>query len=329
MSLTSDLVTVGSKAARVPITAVNTALDITNVALDTTKKTAEAVGNTTTGVVENVGQAATSATGIASNTLQTFETVSGRIQNSTEEMARRRAEIEKSKTAKQQGKTKEEIAQVEADTDIMLRQIEDEYNQKKLKMEKEQEMLLERLNTHYQLEGSAQNENQAKISECYYYGFKTDSPPYEAGNNKTSIYYSYDKVWYYSFVPVSFVADNGDFIVFQFPKRQLGEEREDTLKAIDKKTGQKVKLSFNLFQNNGYFYNSQERKPVVIFEDSNKEEGGKVYFKKVWFFEKKDKVVAGGKRRFKSRRNKKRKTLRKKRSSKKRRSTKKYFKKKY
>lgn len=320
MSITDDLFSVGSKAARVPINAVDTALDVTNVALNTTRDTAQILGNTTTGVTENVGQAATSATGIAANTLQTFETVSGRISNSTEEMAKRRAEIEKSKTAKQQGKTKEEIAQIEADTEVMLKQIDDEFNQKKLVMEKEQEMLLERLNTKYDLAGLAQKENEDKIAECYYYGFKREYSPYEPGKNKTSIYYSYDKAWYYSYVPMSFVSDSGQFIVFEFSKKPLGEIRQEILEGVDKNTGKELMLKFELQQKKGYIRNTQQITPVVEIEGNK--ESGKLYFKKVWFFEKKESV--GGRRSRKysrksknKRRNTKRRTHRKKKSTRK------------
>jgi hypothetical protein len=329
MSL-SNLWETGSKVAKVPLTGVNTAAGIADVAFKTADKTASVVGNTTAVVADNVGKTANSATGIIADTLETFELLSDRIRNSTEEMAERRAAMERIKTEKQQGKTKEEIAQIEKDTAISLKKIDDEYNQQMLKMENEQEMLLKILNTKNQLAGLEQNENDEKMAECYYYGFKTDSIPYEPGKNKSSIFTMvnfYEKVMYYSYVPVSFVSVSGNFIVFEFPKKQLGEMRQQILEGIDKNTDKKIKLQFKLVQDIGWIVNSQHITPVVEFVDINEKHEGKLYFKKVWFYEKKYRTTGGRSRRrsLKSKRNKKRKTYKKPH----RKSSKKYMKKNY
>lgn len=302
MSTYDKLSSLGSNLIGVPI-------DVANTALETTGETASILGKTTTGVVGHVGQAATSATGIASNTVQTFETLSERINNSTEEMAKRRAEIEREKTSKQQGKTAQQIAQIEADTDLQLQEIENKFNADKMKMENEQTLMLERLNTTNNLAALSQTENNDKITECYYYGFKTPAVPYERGTNKTSIYYSTDKVWFYSYVPISFVSQTGTFIEFAFPKRTLGESRTEFIEASNKGTAEPVIVGIELVNSPGYLWNSQIKTPFIKQGDSK--EFGKLYFKKVWFFEKKEKMGGGsrGGRRNRSRRDK-RKRLR-------------------
>lgn len=308
--------TLTKNAVFVPLKLANKALDttgqitsnildttgnITSSLLDTAGKTTEILGNTTTNVTENLGQVVTSATSMAANTIGTFDIVSNRIKNSTEEMAKRRAEIEKTKTAKQIGKTAKEIEQIEKDTDLDLQRIDNDFEKQKIEMEKEQELLLERINTNYGLIKLDQQENNNKISTSYYYGFQTEGPPYKTGINKTKIYYSSDKVWYYSYIPMSFVTNKGTFIELKLPDKKLDENiyRDQEIHAIDKQSRKKVTIDFEIMYERGYLWSSQKLVPVIKYDDDDAEideniskEPGKLYFKKIWFFKKKE--TSGG-----------------------------------
>ena len=83
------------------------------------------------------------AVGSATGTIYgTIATTTQRMENSTREMASRRAEIERGKTASQKGKTEAEIAQIEANTKTKLLEIQNKYDkeQARLKLEQEQEL---------------------------------------------------------------------------------------------------------------------------------------------------------------------------------------------
>ena len=83
----------------------------------------EASGN----IIGYAGKTASSSVQIVSATVGAIATTASRIQNSTEQMALRRAEIEKEKTAAQKGKSATQIAQIEADTKLELEQIQQNY----------------------------------------------------------------------------------------------------------------------------------------------------------------------------------------------------------
>jgi hypothetical protein len=276
---------------------VEAPMNIGTTALDTAEKTTENVGETITGVTENVGKTATSATGVVSNAVETLEEVSKRIKDSTAHMAIRRAQIEESKTRDRIGKTKTEIAQLEKDTNETLLKIEQEYEVNKNRMEKEQELLMERIAANYDTVKMEQTENEQIMYTCYDYGFKTDSPPYTPGVNKTSLYYSSDKVWYYSYVPVTFVTNSGRLFELDLPKKENREERNKKLVVADKSTGSVIIIHFDIVLETGYLWNSQNIQPVIEFTIDNgetKREYGRIYFNKTWFFKRRD--VFGGKK---------------------------------
>ena len=83
----------------------------------------DVAGDTSVKVASGLGSTASSGVQIVSATVGAIATTASRIQNSTEQMALRRAEIEKEKTADQKGKSTTQIAQIEADTKLKLEQI--------------------------------------------------------------------------------------------------------------------------------------------------------------------------------------------------------------
>lgn len=319
-SIFSTAQEMAQKAVEVPMKVVNTALD-------TTQKTTAAVGTAVTGVTENVGKTATSATGVVANTVETLETVSERIKKSTIEMSKRRAEIEREKTASQVGKTAQEIARIENETNEKLKKLEQDYELTQKKMKEEQDLLMQRVNANYETVKLEQLENQKIMAMCYAYGFKQNKSPYTPGVNQTSIYYSTDKVWYYSYVPVSFVTESNKFVELELPKKEINQigERGQKIQVIDKQTGKPVTIYFERVLNQGYLWDNQTYKPVIVFEESttevqqntvsqpsevpntvtptiggitdgeltNTKEKGTLYFSQEWFYVMRDVKVGG------------------------------------
>lgn len=267
---------------------------------------ASSVSKTAVGVTENLGKVATSGTQIVSSTVGTIATTTQRMENSTKEMALRRAEIEREKTAAQKGKTAEQIAQIEANTKIQLLNIQNEYDEQQAKLKLEQEQKLDKLNSQQTQQLLNQKDNTNKQQKAYYYGFTKSNPgPNDTGYKKSSVPFS---EWCYSYIPQYFVVSDGSIIDIDFPEILPTGQRSPYISAINKSTQQKITIGFETqaqtdWKGKQYYL----QVPVIKFQKSNNETTtvfGKMYYTLIWFV---CDTYNGGKRR---RTNKRRTNLR-------------------
>lgn len=250
-----------------------------------TGKIMSATADTAVGVTENLGKVATSGTQIVSSTVGTIATTTQRMENSTKEMALRRAEIEREKTAAQKGKTAEQIAQIEADTKLQLLKIQNGYDEEQARLKLEQEQKLDKLNSQQTQQLLNQKDNTNKQQKAYYYGFTKSNPgPNDTGYKKSSVPFS---KWCYSYIPQYFVVSDGSIINIVFPEILPTGQRSQNISAINDATKQKITIWFetqsttNMFKQVGFV-----QMPVINYNDengSNKKVNGKMYYTLIWF----------------------------------------------
>jgi Skp family chaperone for outer membrane proteins len=276
-------------------------------------KIASSVSNTAVGLTSSLGDAATSGAKIVSSTVGTIATTTQRMENSTREMASRRAEIERGKTASQKGKTETEIAQIEANTKTKLLEIQNKYDKEQARLKLEQEQELDKLNTQQTQQLLNQKDNTNKQQKAYYYGFTKSNPgPNDTGYKKSNMPFS---KWCYSYIPQYFVANDGSFIDIDFSETLPTGQRSQYISAINKQTGQKITIGFetqsitNMFKQVVFV-----QMPVINYNDENginKKVNGKMYYTLIWFLCT-NKNIGGKKRRSKPNRktNKRRTNMR-------------------
>lgn len=281
-------------------------------------KIASSVSNTAVGVTGSLGDAATSGIKIVSSTVGAIATTTQRMENSTKEMALRRAKIEEGKTAAQKGKTEAEIAQIEANTKINLLNIQNEYDKQQARLKLEQEQKLDELSSQQTQQLLNQKDNTNKQQKAYYYGFTNINPgPNDTGYNKS---WKPLSKWCYSYLPQYFVVNDGSIIDIDFPEILPIGQRSQYISAINKQTGQEITIGFET-QSNTNMLNQVSflQMPVINYNENgiNKKINGKMYYTLIWFIC--PTINRGGQKR---RTNKRRKNLRQKQRTNKRRTNK-------
>jgi len=255
---------------------------------DTAKTAAGLVnvaGDTSVKIASGLGDAAGKATEIVSSTVGAVAITTQRMENSTKEMALRRAEIERQKTAEQKGKTEAEIAQIEANTKIQLLNIQNGYDEQQQRLKLEQEQKLDKLNSEQTQQLLNQKDNTNKQNKAYYYGFTKSNPtPIDTGYKNSSVPFS---EWCYSYIPQYFVTNEGSIIDISFSETFPTDQRPQNIIAINKATGQNIIIGFETQPQKdwkGKLYYLQV--PVIKFQESNGETKtlfGKMYYTLIWF----------------------------------------------
>ncbi len=266
---------------------------------------ASSVSNTAVGVTDSAGKAAVAGVQIVSSTVGAIATTTQRMENSTKEMALRRAEIERQKTAQQKGKTEAEIAQIEANTKIQLLKIQNDYDEQQARLKLEKEQKLDKLNSEQTQQLLNQKDNTIKQQKAYYYGFtKSDPTPINTGYKKSSVPFS---EWCYSYIPQYFVTNEGSIIDIVFSETFPTGQRSQNIIAINKATGGNIAIGFETqaqkdWKGKSYYL----QVPVIKFQESNSETKtvfGKMYYTLIWFVC--PTTNRGGRRRTNKRSNKK------------------------
>lgn len=256
------------------------------------KKAGIAVAKGTLGVVESsgeiigyAGKTASSGVQIVSATVGAIATTASRIQNSTEQMALRRAEIEKEKTAAQKGKSATQIAQIEADTKLELEQIQQKYEEEQARLKLDQEINLDKINSEQRekLLNQRETTNQRQLASNY--GFRNNNPkPTDTGFKQTVNPFS--KLCF-SYIPQYFVTEDGTIIDIDFPEIQPTGPRMSIITVINKDTRQEIQITFQAraqkdWRGNSYYL----QVPVIKFQDADgqtKTVFGKMYYNLIWF----------------------------------------------
>ena len=294
--------------------------DIVSSAAKTASQLVDVTGDTSVKVATGLGETATSGLKIVSATVGAVATTAARIQNSTEEMAKRRAEIERAKTAAQVGKTTEQIAQIEADTTIKLEIIQNNYEKEQQKLKSEQEINLDKINSEQREKLLNQRETTIQRQLASNYGFKNNNPkPTDTGFKQTVNPFS--KLCF-SYIPQYFVTEDGSIIDIDFPKpeEQPTDTRSSFITVINKDTRKEIEITFQTQAQKDWRGNPiYLQVPVIKFQDLDGQKTtlfGKMYYNLIYF----PCGTTGGKRRRtnkrrtnKRRTNKRRKTYRRKR----------------
>jgi hypothetical protein len=261
-------------AGKISSDTAKTAAGLVNVAGDTSVKVATGLGNA-------VGKASE----IVSSTVGAVAITTQRMENSTKEMALRRAEIERQKTAEQKGKTESEIAQIEANTKIQLLNIQNGYDEQQQRLKLEQEQKLDKLNSEQTQQLLNQKDNTNKQQKAYYYGFTKSNPtPIDTGYKKSSVPFS---EWCYSYIPQYFVTNEGSVIDISFSETFPSGQRSQNITAINEAMGQNITIGFETqvqkdWKGKPYYL----QVPVIKFQESNGETKtlfGKMYYTLIWF----------------------------------------------
>lgn len=236
-------------------------------------------------IIGYAGKTASSGVQIVSATVGAIATTASRIQNSTEQMALRRAEIEKEKTAAQKGKSATQIAQIEADTKLELEKIQQKFEEEQQKLKSEQEINLEKINSEQNEKLSKQRETANQRQLALNYGFTKNNPkPTDTGFKKSSVPFS---EWCFSYIPQYFVTEDGTIIDIDFPEIQPTGPRMSVITVINKDTRQEIQITFQAqaqkdWRGNPYYL----QVPVIKFQDPDgqtKTVFGKMYYSLIWF----------------------------------------------
>ena len=210
----------------------------------------EASGN----IIGYAGKTASSSVQIVSATVGAIATTASRIQNSTEQMALRRAEIEKEKT---------EQARLKLDQEINLDKINSEQREKLL--------------------NQRETTNQRQLASNY--GFRNNNPkPTDTGFKQTVNPFS--KLCF-SYIPQYFITEDGTIIDIDFPEIQPTGPRMSVITVINKDTRQEIQITFQAraqkdWRGNSYYL----QVPVIKFQDPDgqtKTVFGKMYYNLIWF----------------------------------------------
>ena len=265
-----------------------------DIVKSTGKTAADLVDITGTGTVNATGQifkAANSGLEIVSSAVGAVATTATRIENSTKEMAKRRAEIERQKTADQVGKTTEEIAKIEARTNLELDRIQKEYEIEQQKLKLEQEYNLDRLNSEQREKLLNQRDATNQRQKAYNYGFTNNNPKPTDTGFKQSINFlkNLKRNMCFSYIPQYFVTDDGNINNIDFPKpeEQPTDTRSSIIQVINKDTNQPIQITFQAQAQKDWRGNPiYLQLPVIKFQDSDGQSKtlfGKMYYDLIWF----------------------------------------------
>ena len=144
-------------------------------------------------------------------------------------------------------KTETDVYEVKSASDAETNKIriQNELEQKKIKAEIDQERKIAALSKQKTLSKQEQDENHDKVDISYYYGFKTDANPYEAGKSASNIYFSFDKTWYFYFYPTYFIDNKGEFHEITLPTKGIdGGRREKKIIVHDNTTNTNIFIDF-------------------------------------------------------------------------------------
>jgi hypothetical protein len=217
-----------------------------------------------------------------STTIGAIATTTERIENSTKEMATRRALIEQQKTSAQQGKTAAEIAQIEVDTKLKLQQIDNDYQISQKKEEDKLANEIDKLNSSQIQQLLTQQDNADKKSKSYYYGFTNNNPkPTDTGSVKARLY----KTLCYSYIPKYFVTETGTIIDIVLPERKMTDDsKRDTIIQAKDKSNRDILIDFVTQKNTSFYGPTFLTVPVIQYSDDNPSvNNGKMYYNKIWF----------------------------------------------
>lgn len=265
-----------------------------DIVKSTGKTAADLVDITGTGTVNATGQifkAANSGLEIVSSAVGAVATTATRIENSTKEMAKRRAEIERQKTADQVGKTTEEIAKIEARTNLELDRIQKEYELEQQRLKLEQEYNLDRLNSEQREKLLTQKDATNQRQRAYNYGFtKNDPKPTDTGFKQSiNFLYNLRTNTCFSYIPKYFVTDDGNIINIDFPKpeEQPTDTRSSIIQVINMDTNQPIQITFQAqAQKDWRGKPIYLQLPVIKFQDSDGQSKtlfGKMYYDLIYF----------------------------------------------
>jgi hypothetical protein len=265
--------------------AMGAAGDITSSTAKTASQLVDVAGDTSVKVATGLGETATSGLKIVSATVGAVATTAARIQNSTEEMAKRRAEIERQKTASQVGKTTQDIAKIEATTNLELDRIQKEYEIEQQKLKSEQEINLDKINSEQREKLLNQKETTTQRQLAFNYGFKNNNPkPTDSGFKQTVNPFS--KLCF-SYIPQYFVLEDGTIIDIDFPETQPTDTRSSIITAINKDTRQEIQITFQAQAQKDWRGNLiYLQVPVIKFQDldgQSKTLFGKMYYNLIYF----------------------------------------------
>jgi hypothetical protein len=248
-------------------------------------------GQTAANLASGIKDTATSGIQIVSSAVGAVATTATRIENSTKEMAKRRAEIERQKTADQVGKTTEEIAKIEARTNLELDRIQKEYELEQQRLKLEQEYNLDRLNSEQREKLLTQKDATNQRQRAYNYGFiKNDPKPTDTGFKQSiNFLYNLRTNTCFSYIPKYFVTDDGNIINIDFPRpeEQPTDTRSSIIQVINMDTKQPIQITFQAqAQKDWRGKPIYLQLPVIKFQDSygqSKTLFGKMYYDLIYF----------------------------------------------
>jgi len=274
---------VGKAITEATKTLVISSANIVGTAADTADKT-----------FKGVTRAAVAATSTVANTVETIDSISARIKNSTDEMAKRRAAIEREKTRINETESSAEATKKIQKLELDLRKEEFEFEQKNKKLEAEQALIMNRISTNSELSIKEQEANNKKISESVHYGFASSSSPFERGKKRSLLW----RKWDYYFIPIGFTTKDNTFFEIELPEKLLRDTIDTNITVIVKdptnlgQPGRRITIYF-IKENK---WSGLNTKPVISYIDDNTTvEYPKLLFLKKWLYNTSD--TFGGKKR--------------------------------
>jgi hypothetical protein len=223
--------------------------------VDAFKEAGETAGVATAGIIgtsfstasdltKGVGKAATSATYVAANTLEGVNKVTENLSDTAAGFTARNKLYQDAETdvygVKSASNAATEKKRIELDTQRKI----DELARKAAEDAIKQKEKMATLDKQKILSDQEQAENDNQLALGYYYGFKSDSSPYEAGSIK-SYGYRTDKTWYEYYYPTAFIDDNGDFHEIILPEKNINDgRREKKMKVYDNRDNKDIYIEF-------------------------------------------------------------------------------------
>ena len=196
-------------------------------------------------VTGSVGDALHAATATGVNVLKTANATTKYLNTSAEGWAERNITNQENKTGVYKVQSASDAATEKARIELDTQRKIDEIKQKQIKADIDQERKIAALSKQKTLSKQEQDENQGKVDIGYYYGFKSDTSPYDAGKSASSIYFSFDKSWYYYYYPIYFIDDKGEFHEITLPPKGIdGGNREKKILVHDNTANTDIFIDF-------------------------------------------------------------------------------------
>jgi hypothetical protein len=193
---------------------------------------------TAQGIGEGLGETGVAVTHVAKHTVKGISNVTENLSDTAKGYTDRNKMYQDAET---------DVYGVKSTSDAETNKIriQNELEQKKIKAEIDQERKIAALSKQKTLSKQEQDENHDKVDISYYYGFKTDDSPYEAGKTASSVYFSFDKTWYFYFYPTYFIDDKGEFHEITLPPKGIdGGRREKKIIVHDNTANTDIFIDF-------------------------------------------------------------------------------------